>query len=70
MLLSFVPTIDTFGSRDEFGVLLVCLLADARPGAGIWIALIGLLLIGTGSNLNLFGNLAASQSIEEDREWD
>lgn len=48
LLLWQIPSIDTFGLRDKLGVLLICALAGSRAGPGIWVALIGLLLLAGG----------------------
>jgi len=45
LVLWYVPTVDTFGLRDDFGLALVCLLTGSRTGSGIWVALLGLLMI-------------------------
>jgi hypothetical protein len=45
LVLWYVPTVDTFGLRDDFGVALVCLLTGSHTGSGIWMALLGLLMI-------------------------
>jgi hypothetical protein len=51
LLLWQVPSVDTFGLRDNLGVLLICTLAGSRAGPGIWVALVGLVLLTAGFSI-------------------
>ncbi len=66
MLLWYIPSVDTFGWRDEFGIAFVCLLTGSRAGSGIWGTLFGLLLTLVGSATSLL--LPESESPEQDAE--
>lgn len=53
LLLSYLPTVDTLGRRDHFGLALVCWLEGSGTGAGIGVTLAGLGLVLGGALLEL-----------------
>ena len=48
-LLWYLPSVDSFGLRDDFWLSLFLLVKGARTGIGVWCALIGLGLIVAGT---------------------
>lgn len=69
LLLSYIPLLDTFGIRDDFNVMMIALLAGAKAGAGIWWALLGLLLL-IGSAWAEFESSEDFSLPGEDQWWD
>jgi hypothetical protein len=59
LLLLNMPTIDAWGSANSFIPDLITLVSGAHMGWGVWVAWIGLLLLGLG---NLLDVLATGQS--------
>lgn len=61
-LLWFVPTLYTLGEPDDFGLNLACMLLGTRTGIGLWLTLLGLLLIGVGWTVDVMFEERRGQS--------
>lgn len=53
LLLGQMPAIDAWGSTGTFAPGLLALASGAQMGPGVWVAWVGLLLVGAGSLLGL-----------------
>lgn len=65
-MLWYLPAIDTFGMRGDFGLALVCLLVGSRTGFGAWLALVGLLAVALGGGVDL---LLANYTDTEEHQY-
>jgi len=59
-LVGHVPTLETFGVQDDFGVVWACLLTSTQMGPGIWLALFGLVMIAIGGGMDFVASKGGS----------
>jgi hypothetical protein len=69
MTLWHVPTMDSFGLRGDLPLDIIVFLSGARIGYGVWVTLLGLVMVVLGSILDLMGALQDGGDDWED-EWD
>lgn len=70
-LITFVPSIYTFGEQDDFQMAFVCMLLGTQTGIGLWLALVALGGMGIGVLLDgLFNQRENGQVISAQADWD
>jgi hypothetical protein len=67
-LLWNVPDIDTFGFRSDLGIGVVCWLAGSRPGTGIYVAMLGLLIVACAAAMGSLVEPVAQQAQQDESD--